>query len=606
MKTIAFVGNPNTGKSRWINKLANSRLSVGNWNVVTVEKNEAFITWNREKLHLIDLPGITGFHKQSDEEKITEDYLYNQSIDCIVMVLDGCHMKSSLRLCLDVRLLQIPLVCLINFKDEAINNGIHIDSQMIAKRLSIPVVYGSSTNDDNKEELLNHIVEQSVKQVQYRPLLNPEADKVFEQYASSHSLKESIALFEKNHYDLAANEKEAAVQSCMKFCRGDLHKAVQTTLAIDKIILNKGKTVFLAGIFSFFFVLLYCGLTLSEFIVHLFEQFSALGLIWLNQQIPEILVLFLKDVVFSGIGTLLGFVPLLFLLYFYQAVLQESGLMARCWLLMDHWMRMFHLTGKSFLCFLLAHGCNVPAVVHSTSLENESIRKKTALLLPFCLCSARFAVLISFVQLIFKKNTVLFLLIGYGTGILILLVLSLVMSFKKEYHCPRQQMIQLPVYRQIQWKLLLKKSFEQCKDYIQKIFRLLFTVLSVLWLMMQIQWNECSLYEFVIRKISLLFLPLGFGHYWIYTASLVPGFFAKEASIGSLMMIQSASNIGLSTDAAINLSYLVYLLTTVPCIMTLQAQKQRYGTFFALKSAALSFVASYVVTLMLYQFIILF
>lgn len=606
MKTVAFAGNPNTGKSSWINKLAQSRLSTGNWNGVTVEKTEAVMIWKHQELHLIDLPGINGFHHQSDEEKITEEFLHHQPIDCIVMVMDACHFKSSLRLCLDIRDLQVPMVCLINFKDEAIKNGIHIETQKISKRLSIPVIYGSTMDDENREELLDVILQQTFHTVQYRPLLNPEADRIFTQISRFHSLKEAITLFHTQYPELALQEREAVIESCMKFCIGNLEKAIKRTLLIDQWILKRGKAVFLSVVLSSFFLLLVCGLKLSELSQNLFDMLFAWCLPWLECLLPEIVTIYAKDVVVSGIGTLIGFVPLLFLLHFFQAVLQESGLMARISLLMDHWMRMFHLTGKSFLCFVTAYGCNVPAVIHSTALETESIRKKTALLVSFCCCSARFAVLISFTQLIFKKHTGLILWIGYSVGMFLILVLSLLMNQKKAYQCPKRQIMELPVYRAVQWKILFRKSFQQCNQYIRKIVHLLLLVMTVLWLMMKLELNDCSFYELICRIISVIYLPLGFGKYWIYTASILPGLLAKEASIGSLMMLQAASGMKLSPDPAVNVSYLVYLLTTIPCIMTLQALKQHYGKRFACQSAALSFAASYLLTWILYQFIILF
>jgi len=606
MKVIAFAGEPNTGKSSWINKLAKSKLMTGNWSGVTVEKKEALLLWKQIELHLVDLPGLTGFHGQTDEERITETYLQKEHPDCIVMVMDGCHLKSSLRLCIKIRNFQIPMVGLINFKDEADKNGIHIELEKLSRRLSIPVMYGSSFDDEIREEVLDQIIRQSNKQVTYRPLLNPMADRIFEQYARFHPMKQAIELFEEHHADTALDELESAVNSCMRYCTGNLKQSNDKTIKMDTFLLQKGKGVFLCALLSMFYLMLFAGLKLSEGCTFFSEFVFRVLLDVFSSALPESISLYCEYVLLSGLGTLFGFVPLLFVLHLFHAVIEESGLMARIALLMDHIMRMFHLTGKSFLSFLIAHGCNVPAVIHSTSLENEAIRKKTALLIPFCCCSARFAVLISFVNLIFRKKKMILLLIGYSAGLFVILVLSLCMNWIKNFQVPSQTIIQLPSYRALQWKTLFMKTGYQCLDYIQKIVYVLFLTLSGLWFLMNIEIHGTSLIESFSKSVSFLFAPLGFGKHWIYIASLFPGLIAKEASFGALMMLQGLSNASLSSEYSINLSYLIYLMTTVPCIMTLSALKQRYGRAFAVKSGLLSLCISTVFTWMLYQFIILF
>ena len=149
-KVIVLVGQPNTGKSSWMNQLCGSEVLTGNWSGVTVEKSESWIQYQGNTYHFVDLPGIQGFTKQNDEERITESYLMNEKIDCIVQILDSCHIESSLSLTLECRKLQIPMICLLNFKDEAEKFHIHIDDQALSRRLSIPVIWCSSlTNEYN-------------------------------------------------------------------------------------------------------------------------------------------------------------------------------------------------------------------------------------------------------------------------------------------------------------------------------------------------------------------------------------------------------------------------------------------------------------------------
>ena len=606
MKTIIFAGLPNTGKSSWINKLSGSHLSTGNWNGVTVEKHEAELTYQNETYKLIDLPGITGFHHRSDEERIAEDVLLHESIDCIVFVMDACHMKTSLRLFMELRKFQIPLILLINFKDEALANEIHIDTEKLFRRLSCPIVYGTALNSEHCSKLFHLIQKQSNIQVSYRPLLNPEADRIFEKYAKFHSMKNAIELFERHHAELSDEEKEAAVDSCMRFVSGNMKKTYQKTLKLDRLILCSfpGRILFLSLTLFLFLCLICLGMQLSEVLNLLFDVLieSGKGLFGFS----ELMDSFVNDVLFSGMKSLIGFVPILMSLSLFHVLIEESGLLARICVVMDGWMRCFGLTGKSFLCFLTAHGCNVPAVIQSTSLEDAPIRKKTALLVPFCSCSARFAVMISFVNLMFEKNRFLVFCICYGLGLFLIFVFSLVLELFHEFKISPPDLIEMPCYRRVNLKILWKKMILSSKDYLKKVVKVLLFTLSVIWLFMHVPFYGITLYQWISILLSRLYVPLGFGKYWGYAASLLPGFIAKEAAFGTLVMIQKTSSDAVSSLVSTNFVFLVYLLTTIPCILTLFAQRERYGLRFACMSALFSFSASYVLCWMLVQFIMFF
>ena len=605
MITAAFAGLPNTGKSSWINKLSNSSFSTGNWNGVTVQKHEAVVIKDHHEIRLIDLPGIYGFHQASDEERITEAALHDESIDCLIQVMDACHMRSSLNLFMELRNFQIPMIVLINFQDEANKNHISIDVHKLSKRLSVPVFYGSASNHLLKEEILNQIENSSSMQVCYRPLLNPEADRIFEQYMKFHNIKKAIELFRCHHTEIAETEQERAVESCIRFVQGNMKNTYEKTICIDRLYLHStfGKICFLFIVMTLFIVMIITGLFLSDWLSEIFNDLIRflLSLSHFNDLVKS----YIEHVIISGIGALVGFFPILMCLSLFHHFLLESGIMARLTLISDVLMRNFGLTGKSFLCFLLAHGCNVPAVISSTSLENEGIRKKTALLTPFCLCSARFAVLLAFARLMFRDHLAAIVVVIYGISLWVIVMISLILSKFKTFQIDEMDFIELPAYRKVNLSIMMKKTIHSSKEYIQKIVVFLLLILSAIWVAMNVSIEGVSLYESISKLISLMFVPLKFGRWWGYAAALIPGFIAKEATFGILMMLMENTQ-ALSSDPSVNLIFLVYFMLTMPCIMTLSSQKQYYGYKFMIQSAFLSLVSSYLLCFLMVQFIMLF
>ena len=607
-KVVAFVGQPNTGKSTWINALCGSALQTGNWNGVTVEKHEALLKRKNEILHVIDLPGIMGFDKQSDEERITEEFLKKERVDVIVQVMDACHMRSSLRLTMKLRLLQIPMICLINFKDEAEKLDLHIQTEMISKRLSIPVIYASALNPDEKDNLYAMILYQSERMVQYRPLLNPEADREFVSFLKGRSIHEASELFEMTFPCVWQKEMDDAVESCMKYVTGNSDKRNQMTMKLDQLLFERPLTKLLL-------VIVLIGVSLSVFKVSawlsdglgfLLEIIHVLIAGFFHLSKHELLNNFLNAVVFESIGALAAFMPLFAMLHFVMSCVEECGLMARITLLSDEMMRRFHLNGKSFLCFVSAHGCNVPAISASASLENEALRRKTALLIPFCSCTARLPVYLMLGTLSFGEKGMIASILLVGLGLFCVLFLSIVIELFSKKKIPEAQILELPVYRRPSMKVLVVKTMHHVAEYMKKVIQILFVYLCILWLSMNFPSPENSLYQSLIQRISVLFHPLGFGTNWMYTAALVSGLVAKEAIAGTLVMLKSTTGLSLIADARINLVYLVFVALSTPCLMTLYAQKRRYGITFALFSAFFSFLAAYALSWMLYQFIMFF
>lgn len=606
-KVIVLVGQPNTGKSSWMNQLCGSEVLTGNWSGVTVEKSESWVQYQGNTYHFVDLPGIHGFTQQSDEERITESYLMNENVDCIVQILDSCHMESSLSLTMECRKLQIPMICLLNFKDEAQRFHIHIDEQSLSRRLSIPAIWCSSFTNEYNEVIMNMIQKQTYNTVQYRPLLNPDSDRIFDELLKWNDMKQAIQIFDELYSERSIIEKQRAIESCLKYVKGDLTKQNQKILNIDKFLLGNivGRLVLTFSLLIVFYLAILIGSWISN-IIQLFFLFID-SLVNFDLISNNLFLSFINDVIFAGVGSLIGLIPQLVAFHFVFAIYEESGLMSRISLMMDHTMRCFQLTGKSLITFIIAHGCNVPAIIHSTSLENESIRKKTALLVPFCSCTARLPVYLYFINTLFQTKGLIVCFLLYGAGWIIVLLLSIMIESFSSCKLPEPSIIELVPYRICSLDLIVKKTWNQMKHYLSKILHVMFLCLSVIWILMNFpQQGMNSIFIQFSKLLSVLFIPLEFGKHWIYTAALIPGVIAKEASAAALAMLIEMSGSTLSTDLSLNLTYLIFVALFIPCIMTLHTIHQKYGIKWMFVSICFSFTVSYSISWLLRQFIMFF
>lgn len=604
MKNVAFVGLPNTGKSSLISKLTNKELYVANFSGATVEVRKYMMRYHHKEYCLMDIPGTMDLIYQREEEKAIGTVLENERIDLIVQVINSTQLKASLPLTLQLRNLQIPMICLLNFSDEAARNDLHIDTVKLSYRLCVPVLMVSAFNKEDTQRIMD-CIEHSEENVVYRPLYNPETDVLFQRYAQIHEMKKAIMLFESHYPQRVLLERERAIESCMRYVTGSMTSSNMKTLKIDQFLLGTllGKLVIAGSIVFSFIVFLYLGLLLSEVAGSGMDYLSD---VLMGRMNPSVFRDFLSDVVFSAMGSLFSFLPLYMSVSAYLAVIEESGMMARFLLLSERMMRSFHFNGKSLISFMIAHGCNVPAVDYASTMEEKQMRLKTILLIPFCSCSARLPVYLMFASVFLKGKAVLCAALLVLLGIFCVLLLSELLECIHPIQSSELPVFELPVYRKVHWHMIIRKIMYQTKGYLVKLFRILFCVFAVVFLMMNVPVDSISLFEWISRHISSLYLPLGFGESWIYTASLLPGIIAKEAVAGTFVMLNTVYPALWIDDLKINLIYLVYVSLSLPCILSCAAIKNKLGSKIMLQSMILSWCISYFVSWLLYQFIMFF
>lgn len=694
--TIAFVGNPNVGKSAWINALSDANFKVGNWPGVTVERKEARITYQQNLYHLIDLPGCYSLNKQENEERITSDFLQKEHVDVIVNVVDASNLAHNLYLTLLLRELQIPMLIIFNFMDVVEKCAIHIDHTRIAKRLQIPILCVSAFRKKDKQRVWEAICTQLHQDGFYYPLLSNADIEIYvnvynyldehlpayvdwdEQHLHVFTLQllkqEEIAWKQVEGWqmdqtilmdllqgmNLVRIEKSRyhVIASLMKYVKEDEDKRFAFTRKVDRLLLHK-----YLGLPLFFVIFTFCLLFVFQFsapynawidfmINDMFRKYLAYAV----SSFPLFLQHLLLDGILAGVGGVLTFVPLMAVLYMVLSLLEESGYMSRIAFLLDRMMRTFHLSGKSFVSLLLGFGCNVPAIYATRTLDHEHQKRLTAILVPFMSCGARLPVYVLFASAFFPHKAPLMILSVYGIGILIALILSFLLSKHPAFKEDGMFVLELPNYHMPNIHVVWHKVKEEVKNYVKKAFGIVLWAMVILWGISYFPTGNLSeSYMATFAKTAApIFEPAGFGNRWECVASLPGGIIAKETIVGyfgtvldgdndvkpvlidiekdiqsikekSLHAIKSSihdtffPNVKLKSqdqsaviavknlwqDKYANLRafcFMVYVLLSIPCVMTLQALYHEYGKKMLLLSISMMIIIPYGVAVFLFQF----
>lgn len=666
MKVVAFVGNPNVGKSAWINALSHADFKVGNWPGVTVEKKEAEVYWEGIEHHLIDLPGIYSLTKSNNEEKITQTYLETEKIDCLVNVADATHLNQSLYLTLLLRELQIPMILLMNFEDEVIKNGIKIDLKALFNRLQVPIILGSAFDTKKIEEVKKAIktgCEQ--KEIVYPLLIQGECEKQIlleiERYRNkgltkNQAYKETLKAFQISEQgsEELAKQRLHIMEGLMKYVKQVDYKKANFTRKVDCILLHPILgIVFMLLILSILLLFVFNGsspyIDWLHLLIEMISKYLRALLSWFPHPVSALIV----DGLLAGVGGVLSFIPLMAFLYFALALLEESGYMARIAFLMDRIMSKFNLSGKAFVSFLLGFGCNVPAIASTKILEDEQSKRSTALLIPFMSCGARLPVYALFGAAFFPHQTGLIILLLYALGIMIALILSTVFAANVKTLPNRFFALELPPYRKPALKILFSKVKQEVHAYFKKATTVVLWAMLVLWAFSFFPSGnlEQSYLARFSKTASVIYEPLGFGNRWQLVASLPGSIIAKETVVGFMAQtltdsIDKNETIGVQEDLKIitaelfssvkksisnlfvfenpqsnptlnthlaNLwsdslgklrafSFMVYVLLSIPCVMSLHALYRHYGLKLMLESILLMSIIPYITSLFIFQF----
>ncbi|WP_242337700.1 MULTISPECIES: ferrous iron transport protein B [Anaeromyxobacter] len=587
--TIAVAGNPNSGKSTLINAIAGSRLHVGNWPGVTVEKKEAAFEHEGRRLRLVDLPGTYSLSPYSQEEIVARDYLAHERPDVIVNVVDATNLERNLYLTVQLLELGIPVVMALNVYDEAQAKGHRIDVRGIEARLGVRVVPTSATRKQGLEELLGAVVAtadrshvRTIAPLSYGPDLDGATAGVARALEERHpeltarlparwlALKlvegdarvleetglERDALVAAPLAHLVAahgDDVEAIVAEARYGLAAGLTREVlerpslqktELTERIDRVVLNRflGIPIFLAAMWLVFKLTFDLSAPFGDWIDAMtsgpFKRWAAVLLGAIGA--PGWTVSLVNDGVIAGVGFVLVFVPVIFAMMFFITFLEGSGYMARAAFVMDKAMHAMGLHGKSFIPMVLGFGCNVPGVYATRTLESGRDRILTALLIPLMSCGARLPVYVLFVGVFFpqRPGTVIWSL--YVIGIALAITMGVV--FKKTLFRGEAPafIMELPPYRMPSLRSLCLHTWEKGKHFLTKAGTYILAVSVIVWFMLNLPWGVEHKKDSYLGKAGQVMAPalapLGFGT-WEAASSLITGVIAKEIVVGTMSEI---------------------------------------------------------------------
>lgn len=635
--TFALAGNQNCGKTTLFNQLTGSNQHVGNFPGVTVDRKDGAIRGVENTL-VTDLPGIYSMSPYSSEELVTRRFVLDEHPRGIINIVDATNIERNLYLTMQLMELDVPMVLALNMMDEVRQNGGSVRVNEMEEMLGIPVVPISAAKNEGIEELIDHAVH--VAKYREAPGRQDFCDVNDHNGAVHRCLHGIMSLIEDHAYDagipvrfaasklaegdqlvldrlnLDQNEKEtlehiitqmekergldrAAAIADMRFsfiqkvCGATVVKPKESreharSVAIDRVLTGKYTAIpAFIGIMGLVFWLTFN--VIGAFLSNLLDMgIGALtdivdrGMTAAN--VNPVLHSLVIDGIFTGVGSVLSFLPVIVTLFFFLSMLEDSGYMARVAFVMDKLLRKIGLSGRSVVPMLIGFGCTVPGVMASRTLPSERDRKMTILLTPFMSCSAKLPIYSFFAAAFFPGKGALVMIILYFTGILVGILMALLMRgtmFKGE---AVPFVMELPNYRMPGAKNVAQLLWEKAKDFLQRAFTVIFVATIIIWFLQtfDLRFNivsdsKDSILAVIAGWIAPIFAPLGFGDWRISTA-LITGFMAKESVVSTLTVLFGSST-ALATlltplSAA---SLLVFCLLYTPCVAAIASVKRELG-----------------------------
>jgi len=662
--TFALVGNQNCGKTTLFNALTGSNQHVGNFPGVTVDRKSGIIKNYPETL-VTDLPGIYSLSPYTSEEIVSRQFILEEKPDCIINIVDTNNIERNLYLTMQLMELEIPIVLALNMMDEIRNNGGTVYINEMEQELGIPVVPIAAAKGEGVEELIRHAVHIArYKEKPGRTDFCNKDDKGGAVHRALHSIMHLIEdhavaaeipvrfaaskLIEGDDLvlkslNLTKNENEtlehiilqmesergidrAAAIADMRFsfikklCDNTIVKPKDSkehirSNKIDKFLTGKYTAIpsFIA-IMSLIFWLTFdvVGAKLQgllqmgiDALTNLVDR--GLDAINVNKVIHSLVI----DGIFGGIGSILSFIPIIIILFFFLSLLEDSGYMARVAFVTDKLLRKIGLSGRSIVPMLIGFGCTVPGVMASRTLPSARDRKMTILLTPFMSCSAKLPVYGFLATAFFPKHTALVVISLYLFGILAG-VLTAVIAKKTTFKGEAVPFVmELPNYRMPGAKNVLMLLWDKAKDFLQRAFSVILIASIVVWFLQSFNYklsivtdSKDSVLASIAGFISPVFAPLGFND-WRVSTALIAGFMAKESVVSTLTVLLGATSVTKIITPLSAVALLVFCLLYTPCIAAVTSIKRELGKKWGIGIILFQCIVAYICALFVRTVILL-
>ena len=632
---FALAGNQNCGKTTLFNQLTGSNQHVGNFPGVTVDQKVGQMK-SQPDCSVVDLPGIYSLRPYTNEEIVTRDFLLNEKPDGIINIVDATNIERNLYLTLQLMEMRIPMVLALNMMDEVRNNGGTINVEKMSEALGIPVVPISAAKNEGIEELVQAAVRVAkekrtakvidfCKQGPVHRCIHSVCHQI-EDHAEKAGLSVRFSCSKLIENDtrivdmlqLSQNELELVEHSIIEMeaeagmdrnaalagmrydfiesvCADTVIKCEESkehirSVKIDSILTHKyfAIPIFILVMFLVFFLTFNVfGAVLSDLLSMLIDDITALvdkGLTayGINPVVHSLVI----DGIFAGVGSVLSFLPIIVVLFFFLSILEDTGYMARIAFVMDKLLRKIGLSGRSIVPLLVGFGCTVPAVMASRTLSSERDRRMTIMLTPFMSCSAKIPIYAVFAAAFFQKYAALVMIGMYLTGIIIGIIVALIFDRTVFRGKPIPFVMELPNYRFPSAKSVLLLMWDKAKDFLQRAFTIIFLATVIIWFLQSfdsrlnvVTDSADSILAAIGHLLAPVFAPLGFNDWRIPTA-LITGFTAKEAVISTLGVLMGTSTAALGPalhtlfTPVSALSFLVFTLLYTPCVAAIAAVKR--------------------------------
>ena len=660
MIEIALIGNPNSGKTSLFNLMTGHNQRVGNWPGVTVERKSGLVKKQKD-IEIQDLPGIYSMSPYSPEEKVARDYLLSKKADSILNVVDATNLERNLYLTTQLIETGIPVTLALNMSDVLEAQGKTINIDKLSYHLGVPVVATSALKqtgvdkvvkkaahttiasvgdiafpiyDDKLEAAISQILDvlgnsvpqrsarfYAIKLFEHDALVEAELDlSAFQRKEIKDIIRITEEVFKEDAESIVINERYAFIERVCKMAQSQT-KDFALTLSdkIDKIVTNR-----------------ILALPIFAVVMYLVYYFSLQGKMWTDwasdvlfgKYVPDLMTSGLTylhvqdwlkslivDGVVAGIGTVLGFLPQIFVLFICLGVLEDIGYMSRIAFVMDRIFRRFGLSGKSFIPMLISTGCGVPAVMSSRTIENERDRRITIMTATFMPCSAKLEIIALIAGAFFPHNPLVApstYFIGMAAIILSGIALKKT-SFLGGLTSPF--IMELPSYHWPKAMSVLRYAFGKAMSFVKRAGTIIFSLTVLIWFMsnynfmLQTVDTEVSILATLGKGLSWIFTPLGFGN-WKATVAALTGLAAKETVVATFgILYHNSSEAGLATalqadySALAAYSFLIFNLLCAPCFAAIGAIKREMANLrWTVGAIGFQTGLAYCVSLILYQF----
>lgn len=634
---FALAGNQNCGKTTLFNQLTGSNQHVGNFPGVTVDRKSGSIIGHPET-EVVDLPGIYSLSPYTSEEIVSRKFILEEKPTAIINIVDATNIERNLYLTLQLLELGKPMVIALNMMDELSGNGGVILINKMEEILQVPVIPISAAKNQGIHELIEHALH--IATYQECPARDDFCDKndhggavhraihgimsLIEDHAERADLPVRFAaskLIEKdelieNQLALSDNEKEmvqhiisqmetergldrAAAIADMRYTficslcsktvvKPHISKEQVRSEKIDAVLTGKWTAI------PVFVLIMACVFYLSFNVIGAFLQSLVDEGITMISQATDTLLTTLDvsvplhsliiDAIFKGVGSVISFVPIIVILYFFLSLLEDSGYMARIAFIMDKLLRKIGLSGRSIVPMLIGFGCTVPAVMSTRTLPSDRDRKITRMLIPFMSCSAKMPVYGFFANAFFPHYAGLIMTAMYFIGILTAILVALILNHTVYTGEAVPFVMELPNYRIPSMKSVTQLMWEKARDFLQKAFTVIFLGTIVVWFlqnfdftMHMVEHSDQSILAYLAGLLTPLFAPLGLDNWKLVTA-LISGFMAKESVVSMLTILYGSTEaLQTSISAASAFTYLVFCLLYTPCIAACSAYSKEAG-----------------------------